>query len=81
MLDKAKKPVRIKEAVHEQQDLLQRDTKGNPKTLDGVQANCTSATKRQSASVAASNLPRRGVGKHMIKKSNVLRCNLSPMQP
>ena len=38
-LDKAKKAIRIKEAVHEQQELLQGDTKGNPISLDGMRAN------------------------------------------
>ena len=39
MLDKAKKMIKINEAVHEQQEFLQGDTKGKPISLDGVRTN------------------------------------------
>ena len=35
-LEKAKTAIRQKEAVHEQQDFLKRDTKANPLTLEAV---------------------------------------------
>ena len=58
-LDKAKKSIRIKEAVHEQQELLQCDTKGNPVSLDGVWVNRNMLTKKQSSSFKISNLSRK----------------------
>jgi len=54
MLDKAKKATRIKEAVHEQQKLLQGDLE-NPITLDGIQVNLNPLPRKQSASYTASN--------------------------
>ena len=58
-LNKAKKAIRIKEAVHEQQELLQGDTKGNPISLDGVWANRDILAKKQSASFRISSLSRK----------------------
>jgi len=49
-LDKAKKAIRIKEAVHEQQELLQGDTKGNPISVDGVRTDHNMLSRKQPSS-------------------------------
>ena len=58
-LDKAKKAIRIKEAVHEQQELLHGDTEGNPISLDGVWEKRNMLIKTQSSNFKTSNLSRK----------------------
>ena len=60
MKSRPKKVIRIKEVVHEQQELPQDDIKVNPISLDGVRANCDiPVNKKQSASFTTLSLSRK----------------------